>query len=156
VDVGVVSLSGVVDAGASKLLTASQLALRVIPAINGLKTQLAALTKIGGPVSDLKTAVSELRAGQVELTRKVSDLNSKLAETRAIVKSLDNWVIATDFAQASGCGAVPVYTARGVAPASVVLGSASASSLAPQAFVSAPVMTTLTELLASDIDLLLE
>jgi len=143
-------------AGAPKLLTASELALRVIPAINGLKTQLAALTKNGGPVSNLETAVSELRAGQVELARKVSDLTSKLAETRAIVKSLDNWVIATEFAQASGCGAVPVYTARGAAPTSVVPGSAPVSSLALQAFVSAPVTTTLPELLASDIDLLLE
>jgi len=92
----------------------------------------------------------------VELNRKVSDLHSKLAEMRAIVKSLDSWVIATDLAQASGCRDVPVYAARVVVPASVVLGSASVSILAPQALVSAPALAPLTELLASDLDLLLE
>jgi len=137
-------------------LTASELALRVIPAINGLKTQLAALAKDGGPVSNLETAVSALKAGQVELARKVSDLTTKLAETRAIVKSLDNWVIATEFAQASVCGAVPLYAAKGTAPASVVPGSVPGSSLVLQSLVSAPVTTTLPELLASDIDLLFE
>jgi len=38
VGVGVVSFSGEVGAGAPKILTASELAVRVIPAINGLKT----------------------------------------------------------------------------------------------------------------------
>jgi len=134
-----------------KPLTASELALRVIPAIRGVKNQLAELAKAGGAVSVLEVVVSELRAGQAELTRKVSDLTSKLVETRAVVKSLDNWVIATEFAQVSGCSAVPVYTARGVVPASVVLGSVPASSL-----VCAPGTAILTELLASDIDHLLQ
>jgi len=61
-----VSLGGVVPPSEPKPLTASELALKVIPAVNGLKAQLAAVIKTRGSVSVLETVVAELRAGQVE------------------------------------------------------------------------------------------
>jgi len=82
-----------------------------------------------------------------------------LSETRANVKSLENWVVALEFAQIPGGGGAadaPMYTARPGAPASVVLGHSSSTSLAPQAAPSILATATLTELLASDIDRLLD
>jgi len=97
-----VSLGGVKPPSDLKPLTASELALKVIPAINGLKAQLEAVIKIGGCVSVLETVVAELRSSQAELTRKVSDLVVKLADTRANVKTLENWVVAMKFTQIPG------------------------------------------------------
>jgi len=122
------------------------------------------VTKIGGSVSVLETVVAELRSSQAELTRKVSDLVVKLADTRANVKTLENWVVAMEFTQipgGSGASAVPMYAARFGAPANVVLGSASSSSLDPQAvglnvgLLSATGTVTMPELMSSDIDRLL-
>jgi len=157
---GVLPVGGVPSSDLKPLM-ASELALKVIPAINAVKSQLASLTKTGGPVSILEAVVAELRAGQVELTRKVSDLTAKLAETRVVVKSLDNWVVAADFAQLSGLStvvatALPLRTMMSGAPASVVLGPGSSSSAALKAVpYSATVIATMPELLSADIDRLL-
>jgi len=80
-------------------LTVSELALKVIPAINTLKALLVELTTSVAVLPVLEAAVIELKAGQLELARKVGDLTSKLTETRASVKLLDDWTIAAEFAQ---------------------------------------------------------
>jgi len=84
----VVVVGGVGSSSDQKVLTVTELALRVIPAINGVKAQLAAVMKSVGSVSVLENAVTKLRASQVELTRKVGELAVKLADVRANVKTL--------------------------------------------------------------------
>jgi len=83
-------LGGVVPPNDQNSLTVTELALKVIPAINGLKAQLAAVLKSVSSVSVLETVVTELRASQVELTRKVGELAVKLAYARANVKTLES------------------------------------------------------------------
>jgi len=89
----------------------------------------------------------------------VNELVVKLADTRANVKTLENWVVAMEFAQipgGSGVPAEPMYAAVVGAPDNVVLGVASSSRLDPQAvLLSAPGTVIMPELLSSDIDRLL-
>jgi len=149
-------LGGVVPTSDQKLLTVSELALKVIPAINGLKAQLAAVMKSVGSVSVLETVVAELRTSQAELTRKVGELAVKLADARGNVKTLENWMVAMKFAQlpgGSGVPAVPTHAARVVALVNV--GGASSSGLDPHALISASGTVLMPELLSSDIDRLL-
>jgi len=80
------------------LLTASELALKVIPAINALKAQLVGLTN-ALPV--MEAAIAELKAGQLDSARKLAELSRKVTETRASVKFLNDWTIAAEFAQLS-------------------------------------------------------
>jgi len=58
---GSVLLGGVGSSSDQKVLTVTELALRVIPAINGVKARLAAVLKSVGSVSVLETVVAELR-----------------------------------------------------------------------------------------------
>jgi len=76
--------------------------MKVIPAINGLKAQLAAVFKSVSSVSVLEAVVTELKASQEELTRKVGELSVKLADVRANVKTLEGWVVAIEFTQIPG------------------------------------------------------
>jgi len=136
-------------------LTGSELALKVIPAINALK---ALLTTTVAALPVLEAAVVELKAGQLELARKVGDLTSKLTETHASVKLLDNWTIAAEFAQIPR-GAVgssgQVFKSLSSAPPQGV-GSEVMSATVPPVLASTPVTSSLPELLASDIDSLFE
>jgi len=136
-------------------LTASELASKVIPAINALK---ALLTTTVAALPVLEAAVVELKAGQLELAPKVGDLTSKLAETRASVKLLDNWTIAAEFAQIPrgvvGLGG-QVFKGLRVAPPQGV-GSEVVSAAVPPVLAGTPVTSSLPELLGSDIDSLFE
>jgi len=58
-----------------------------------------ALVKAVSVVPVLEAVVAELKAGQVELSRKIDELSAKLTETRAPVKVIDDWTIACEFAQ---------------------------------------------------------
>jgi len=152
----VVVVGGVGSSSDQKVLTVTELALRVIPAINGVKAQLAAVMKSVGSVSVLENVVTELRASQVELTRKVGELAVKLADARANVKTLESWVVAMEFTQipgGSGVPAVPTQNASVVAPVS--LGGASLSGVGPHAIVSASDTVLMPEMSACDIDRLL-
>jgi len=80
--------------------------------------------------------VTELKASQVELTRKVGELAVKLADARANVKTLESWVVAMEFTQilgGSGVPGVPLRTSSVVAPVSVggAIISASGTGLMP-------------------------
>jgi len=66
--------------------------------------------------------VTELKASQVELTRKVGELSVELVDIRANVKTLEGWVVAMEFTQipgGSGVPVVPLRTSSFVAPVSV-------------------------------------
>jgi len=138
-------------------LTASELALKVIPAINALKALLVGLTTTVAVLPVLEAAVVELKAGQLELARKVGDLTSKLTETRVSVKLLDDWTIAAEFAQlprgvVGSSGQVLILSS---APPQGV-GSVVMSDAVPLVMASTPVTSSLPELLASDIDSLFD
>jgi len=142
---GVVGSLGVVGGA----LTASELALKVIPIINALKAQFAGMLVSLAAIPLLEAAVAGAKAGQVDLTRKVLDLTQKQSETRASFKLLDDWTIAAEFDQlpsSRAVSSVPVYGLDGVGK----------SVAAPHALGSAPVTMPLPELLASDIDSLLD
>jgi len=153
---GSVLLGGVASSSDQKLLTVLELALKLIPANNGLKAQLVAVMKSVGSVSVLETVVAELRTSQAELNRKVGELVAKLADARANVKTLEDWMVAMEFTQIPGGGgvpAVPMHTARVVAPVNV--GGASSSGMDPHAIISASGTVIMPELSSSDIDRLL-
>jgi len=76
-------------------LTASELALKVIPAINALKAQLVGITN-ALPV--MEASIAELKAGQLDSSRKLAELSRKVTETRASVKFLNDWTIVAEFA----------------------------------------------------------
>jgi len=90
VGISEVAVSGAVDPAVPKTLPASELALKVIPAINSLKSQLVALAKSASVVLLLKAPVAELKAGQAELTKNIQELSVRLTETRASFKVIDN------------------------------------------------------------------
>jgi len=147
----------VVTLTAVNALTASELALKVIPAINALKALVVGLTTSVSVLPVLEAAIVELKAGQLELARKVGDLTGKLAETRASVKLLDDWAIAAEFAQLSKgtVGASGQVVRLGSAPPPGV-GSVVMEAVVPRVVASVYVAPLLPELLASDLDGLLD
>jgi len=87
----------------------------------------------------------------------VGELTGKLTETRASVKVLDDWTIATEFAQLSRGAVGPsgqVMRMSSAPPQGV--GSVVRSATVPLVMVSAYVAPLLPELLASDLDGLLD
>jgi len=150
---GVVGSLGVVGGA----LTASELAVKVIPIINALKAQLAGVSVSLAAIPVLEAAVAEAKAGQLDLIRKVADLTQKLTETRASVKLLDDWTIAAEFAQLPrvAVGSSVQDLSLSSAPPQGV-GSVVMSAAVPLVLASTPVTTSLPELLASDIDRLFD
>jgi len=135
-------------------LTASELAVRVIPAINALKGQLAGLVN-SLPV--MEAAVRELRAGLQDGARKLDELSRKLTETRASVKYLNEWTIAADYDKLSrgAVGSSGHAYSLSVAPPHGV-DAVAMSTAVPQVLGSTLDASLLHELLASDIDSLLD
>jgi len=139
-------------------LTASELALKVIPAINALKAMVIGLTKSVAGLSVLEATVVELKAGQGELVRKVGDLTGRLTETRASVKLLDDWAIAAEFAQLPKVvvGTPSSQISRLGAASPLVVGGVDMGAAVPQVMSSVYVAPLLPELQASDLDSLLD
>jgi len=104
--------------------------MKVIPAINAVKAQLAAVQK---SVSVHEAVVAEFRAAQAELSRKVGELGVGLADVRANVKILESWMVAMEFAQVPGGSGVSLCSSSAVAPVDVggVLDSASGTVFMP-------------------------
>jgi len=147
---GVVEAVGVVGSP----LTVSGLALKVIPAINVMKAQLVGMTN-GLPVMEASKA--ELKAGQLDSSRKLAELSRKVTEMCASVKYLNDWTIAAEFAQLPK-GAVgssgQVFSLSTAPPQGV--GIVMMSAAVPKVLASTLVNPSLPELLASDIDSLFE
>jgi len=134
-------------------LTASELVLKVIPAINALKAQLVGLT---ASLPVMEAAIGELKAGQQDSARKLEELSRKVTEMRASVKFINDWIIAFEFVQLPR-GVVgsngPLYS---LSAGSQSAGGVAATAAIQQALVVPPVTTLLPELLASEIDSLFE
>jgi len=146
-----VSGGGVVVVGGP--LTASELALKVIPAINALKAQLVVITNT---LQVMEASIAELKAGQLDSSGKLAERSRKVTETCASVKCLNDWTIAAEFAQLPKCAvgsSGQVFILYGP-PQGV--GSVMMSAAVPQVLASTPVNPSLPELLASDIDSLFE
>jgi len=92
---GVVVSAGVVG----NPLTASELALKVIPINNALKAQLAGMSTSMVAIPVKEAAIGELKVGQVDSSRKLAELSRKVSETCASGKFLNDWTIAAEFAQ---------------------------------------------------------
>jgi len=147
----------VVTLTAVNALTASELALKVIPAINALKALVVGLTTSVSVLPVLEAAIVDLKAGQLELAKKVGELTGKLTETRASVKVLDDWTIATEFAQLSR--GVVGSSCQALRPNSATpqgVGSLVTSAAVPVVMASVYVAPVLPELQASDLDSLLD
>jgi len=138
-------------------LTASELALKVIPAINALKALVVGLTASVSVLPGLEAAIVGLKAGQLELAKKVGELTGKLTETRASLKVLEYWAVAAEFAQLSKgtVGASGQVVRLGSAPPPGV-GSVMMEAVVPRVVASVYVAPLLPELLASDLDGLLD
>jgi len=152
---GVVGSVGVVGGA----LTASELALKVIPIINALKAQVAGVSVSLSAIPVLEAAVAEARAGQVDLARKVVDLTQKLTETRASVKLLDGWMVAAEFAQLPRANVGLVGPCFSVSPALLHdknLGGEVTCFATSQVLAGASCSFSLQELSVAEIDSLLD
>jgi len=143
---GVVSSLGVVgdvsnSIVAFKPMTVADLALRVIPLINNLKTQLGEvqlavnvipsmttiLNQLKTDVVVLKANYLELKNNYVVLNARYSVLDERLVKTNAVLKSLDDWSVAYDFSRVNH-GFVPFpMNQSAVAPLTQVFVNASVS-----------------------------
>jgi len=97
----VVGVSGPVVPGpaAVKAVTVTELALRVIPLVNGLKFQLVDMQRALGVLPAVQLAIKELREGFLMLDKKCNDLIISQGKTDVSVKVLDQWSLAYDFSK---------------------------------------------------------
>jgi len=95
---GVVGFVGsmIVD-GDVKELTVTELAMRVIPLVKTLKTQLVEVQLALKVLSLFQSVVNQLKEDVAVLNTKYGGLDERLVKTNAVLKSLDDWSIAYDF-----------------------------------------------------------
>jgi len=94
---GVVVVDGtklvISDSTAPRPATATELALRVIPLINNIKTQLVDVQLALDVLPAIQLATKELKDGYVALDRKYGSLAYRLVKTDVAVKILDDWCL---------------------------------------------------------------
>jgi len=99
---GVVGFVGsmIVD-GDVKELTVTELAVRVVPLVKTLKTQLVEVQLALKVLSSFQSVVNQIKEDVAVFNTKYGGLDERLVKTNLILKSLDDWSIAYDFTRIS-------------------------------------------------------
>jgi len=145
------------DSTAPRPATATELALRVIPLINNIKTQLVDVQLALDVLPAIQLAIKELKDGYIALDLKYGSLADRLVKTDVAVKILDDWSIAYDFSRTKKVSVsfpvnVCVVAPMNQAVVNVVGSSSSVQSIAGIGQVS--VVSELVEMSISDIDIM--
>jgi len=114
---GVVGSVGfkIVD-GDVKEPTVTELAMRVIPLVKTLKTELVEVQLALKVLSSFQSVVNQLKEDVDVLNTKYGGLDARLVKTNAVLKSLNDWSIAYDFTRINHGSVTAPVNISSVAP----------------------------------------